>query len=101
MKLTPETTIHFQIVSHKNGTRTPVMKSTIAGVRNFVQDRLDNGFDTEPMDNEEPYDYFKDMVLILADDSEGETLFSDFPLFRVENFVDATQFVVNLQEQQQ
>ncbi|MEM2002960.1 MAG: hypothetical protein QXT77_09970 [Candidatus Methanomethylicaceae archaeon] len=101
MKLTLETNVHFQVLSYKNGTRTPVMKTTIGELRNFVQERLDNGFNTEPMDNEEPYDYFKDYVLILADDSEGEVLFSDFPAFRIEHFIDATNFIVKQQEQEQ
>lgn len=87
----PETNIMFQIINHKTGCRTPAAKATLGDLRDFVQDKLDNGFDVKATD--EAHDYFKDFILIVSDDIEGSMLVSDFPLFHIENFVKATDFI--------
>lgn len=94
MKLQLSTNIMFQILNHKNGTRTPPVTTTIGELRDFLEERERNGFDTTDQEDQE-HDYFEDFVLLICDDSEdGRMLVSDFPIFRLKNFLAATEFVV-------
>lgn len=93
-RMTVHTRIMFQIINHEDGTRTPPMKTTMGRLRGWLHDRYAEGFPTTD-EEDRRHDYFEDFVLIVCDDSESEDtmLVSDFPLFRVKNALEATDFI--------